>query len=284
MHLFILFISAYLLIACAPQKSFINDSAPRVQPKDLELTPDAIPRIEAKSRGGNPVSYQVFGKTYHVMPSANGFVQRGIASWYGTKFHGNKTSNGETYDMYAMTAAHKTLPLPSYVEVTDLDSGKKIIVRVNDRGPFHTGRIIDLSYAAAAKLGTLKHGTSNVEIKIVTVNSSGNAPLESPPAQLTEQNTPYNTNNKLLSRPVTSSTKGFLFIQVGAFSSLDNATKLKHRLLNELNAPVSVKPNLTKPNPLYIVQVGPYIRMKRANLARLQLQELGFKNTLYTTE
>lgn len=284
MRLFILFISAYLLIACAPQKSFINDSAPRVQPKDLELTPDAIPRIEAKSRGGNPVSYQVFGKTYHVMPSANGFVQRGIASWYGTKFHGNKTSNGETYDMYAMTAAHKTLPLPSYVEVTDLDSGKKIIVRVNDRGPFHTGRIIDLSYAAAAKLGTLKHGTSNVEIKIVTVNSSGNAPLESPPAQLTEQNTPYNTNNKLLSRPVTSGTKGFLFIQVGAFSSLDNATKLKHRLLNELNAPVSVKPNLTKPNPLYIVQVGPYIHMKRANLARLQLQELGFKNTLYTTE
>ncbi|HAI96257.1 MAG TPA: septal ring lytic transglycosylase RlpA family lipoprotein, partial [Methylococcaceae bacterium] len=130
-----------LLSACSSDTSIVRDSAPSIHPANIELTPDAIPRIEAKSRGGNPASYEVFGKTYHVLPSSEGFVQRGIASWYGTKFHGNKTSNGETYDMYAMTAAHKTLPLPSYVEVRNLDTNKKIIVRANDQGPFHDGRI-----------------------------------------------------------------------------------------------------------------------------------------------
>ncbi|HIG79713.1 MAG TPA: septal ring lytic transglycosylase RlpA family protein [Cycloclasticus sp.] len=284
MRLFIILMAAYLIIACGSQKPFISDGAPLIHPDNLELTPNAIPRVEAKSRGGNPISYDVFGKTYHVMPSSEGFLQRGIASWYGTKFHGNKTSNGETYNMYAMTAAHKTLPIPSYVEVTDLDNGKKIVVRVNDRGPFHKGRIIDLSYAAATKLGTLKHGTSNVEIRVVKPRSNTTTTLESSPHQLIEQKPSNSVDKKPLLSPINSTNKEFLFIQVGAFSSLENATKIKHQLINELNASVSVKPNTTNPNPLYLVRVGPYIRIKRADLARLQLHKLGFKNIIYATE
>ncbi|MGB1702571.1 MAG: septal ring lytic transglycosylase RlpA family protein, partial [Cycloclasticus sp.] len=202
----------FLLSACSSDTSIVRDSAPSIHPANIELTPDAIPRIEAKSRGGNPPSYEVFGKTYHVLPSSEGFVQRGIASWYGTKFHGNKTSNGETYDMYAMTAAHKTLPLPSYVEVRNLDTNKKIIVRVNDRGPFHDGRIIDLSYAAAAKLGTLKNGTSSVEIKVINPRAYVTPDL-APPPSIKQSELPPSPS---IQKPFASnSTQGLLFIQVG---------------------------------------------------------------------
>ncbi|MES9903121.1 MAG: septal ring lytic transglycosylase RlpA family protein, partial [Sedimenticola sp.] len=129
-----------------------NDSAPtrRLDPNSIA---DAVPRAERRSRRGNADSYVVLGKRYHVMANSDGFSQRGIASWYGTKFHGRTTSSGEVYDMYAMTAAHKSLPLPTYVEVTNLNNGRHTIVKVNDRGPFHNNRIIDLSYAAATKLG-----------------------------------------------------------------------------------------------------------------------------------
>lgn len=128
---------------------------------------NAIPKVEAKSRQGNPKTYRVHGKTYKVYESAAGYRERGNASWYGTAFHGNLTSNGERYNMYSMSAAHKHLPLPSYVEVRNLDNGRKVIVRVNDRGPFVQGRIIDLSYAAATKLDILKRGTARVEIEVI---------------------------------------------------------------------------------------------------------------------
>ncbi|MQM36214.1 Endolytic peptidoglycan transglycosylase RlpA [wastewater metagenome] len=129
--------------------------------------PDATPKEVPRSRYGNPDSYEVLGRRYHVMSDASGFRQRGIASWYGKKFHGRRTSSGEPYDMYAMTAAHKTLPLPSWVEVTNLDNGRKAVVKVNDRGPFAKGRIIDLSYAAATKLGVVSTGTAPVSIRVV---------------------------------------------------------------------------------------------------------------------
>ena len=124
-----------------------------------------VPKAEPRSRYGNPRSYVVNGKQYFTLSSARGFVQRGIASWYGTKFHGRRTSSGETYDMYKMTAAHKTLPLPTYVSVRNLATGGEIVVRVNDRGPFHGDRIIDLSYAAATKLGIARLGTGRVEVR-----------------------------------------------------------------------------------------------------------------------
>ena len=141
---------------------------------------DAKPKYEPTSKLGNPPSYAVLGKRYHVMKQREGFTERGIASWYGKKFHGRKTSNGEIYNMYAMTAAHKTLPLPAYVNVRNLQNGREIVVRVNDRGPFHAGRIIDLSYAAAKKLDIIRKGTGRVEIRDVSVSKLGHLEIDHP--------------------------------------------------------------------------------------------------------
>jgi len=146
-------------------------------PDDVASTPDPVPRYEPRSASGNAPVYEVFGKKYKVLDSAEGFRQRGTASWYGKKFHGHKTANGETYDMFQMTAAHKSLPLPTYVRVTRVDNGRSIIVRVNDRGPFHSNRIIDLSYAAAAKLDMIQHGQTQVEIVALTPDTETAAPL-----------------------------------------------------------------------------------------------------------
>ncbi|HSW15288.1 MAG TPA: septal ring lytic transglycosylase RlpA family protein [Solimonas sp.] len=152
-------------------------------PPGIDQVPDAVPQEEPRSRGGNSARYEVFGKTYSVMDKPDGFRERGHASWYGKKFHGRKTANGEIYDMFKMTAAHKRLPLPSYVRVTNVANGKSTVVRVNDRGPFHKGRIIDLSYAAAAKLGILKHGAAMVEIEALQPGSGGDTLLaKAPPA------------------------------------------------------------------------------------------------------
>ena len=129
------------------------------------LPADAVPRQEYKSRLGNPAFYDEFGVRYRVMQTSEGYVERGLASWYGEDFHGRRTSSGDPYDMYAMTAAHKTLPLPTYVQVTALDTGNRVVVRVNDRGPFVEGRIIDLSYIAAVKLGVAVAGTARVEVR-----------------------------------------------------------------------------------------------------------------------
>jgi len=147
-----------------------GDSAPSgafdVAEAEIE-TRDAVPKVEPKSRYGNPKSYVVFGKRYYTKASAKGHVEKGLASWYGKKFHGRKTSSGERYNMYAMTAAHKSLPLPSYVKVTNLKNGRSAVVKVNDRGPFHGKRVIDLSYAAARKLGVVKRGTAMVEVRAI---------------------------------------------------------------------------------------------------------------------
>lgn len=133
---------------------------------DAEIA-DAVPKTEPRSRYGNPDSYVVFGKRYKTKASATGHFERGVASWYGKKFHGRRTSSGERYDMYAMTAAHKTLPLPTYAKVTNLENGRSTVVRINDRGPFHGDRVIDLSYAAATKLGVVRTGTAFVEVKAI---------------------------------------------------------------------------------------------------------------------
>lgn len=146
-----------------------------VVPADLHDIPDAQPVVQARSRYGNPPYYEVAGQRYFVLNSSAGYRERGRASWYGTKFHGRRTSSGEPYDMFAMTAAHKTLPLPTYARVTHLGNGKSVVVKVNDRGPFHQGRIIDLSYAAAAKLDMLKTGSAEVEVESIDPAASGAA-------------------------------------------------------------------------------------------------------------
>jgi rare lipoprotein A len=166
---------------------------PPAPPAHLLDVPDAIPRAEPRSIYGNPPSYEVFGKRYYVMASSVGYVERGVASWYGPGFHKELTSVREPYDMYGMTAAHKTLPLPAYVRVTNLQNGRSCVVRVNDRGPFVGNRIIDLSYTAAAKLDMLRDGTAMVEVRVLqplnpaldthlTVASVGALPLASPPS------------------------------------------------------------------------------------------------------
>ncbi|WP_202904726.1 septal ring lytic transglycosylase RlpA family protein [Marinagarivorans algicola] len=144
----------------------VKDSGPAA-PLDVEHIPDADPVKEPRTKAGNKSPYTVLGKTYHLMNDSTGFTQKGYASWYGKKFHGKKTSNGEIYNMYGMTAAHKTLPIPTFVRVTNIANGKNVIVRVNDRGPFHGDRIIDLTYTAARKLGFAGQGTARVMLEVV---------------------------------------------------------------------------------------------------------------------
>ena len=171
-----------------PAPAHLQDSGP---PPGTTLDPalikDAVPHAEPPSRYGTPNTYSVFGRQYHTLSSGEGFAERGLASWYGTKFHGRRTSSGEPYDMYAMTAAHKSLPLPSYVEVVNLDNGERAIVRVNDRGPFHEGRIIDLSYAAAVRLGVDKKGTARVTIRTLSAADMPPAPRRGTPVPAATQ-------------------------------------------------------------------------------------------------
>ncbi|BDM65656.1 septal ring lipoprotein RlpA [Shewanella sp. NFH-SH190041] len=220
--------AALLLGGCAggDRYSMSSDKAPANAP-DVSKLENAHPRYEPYSRQGNK-RYTVLGKTYNVMPSGQGFTQQGLASWYGAKFHGHLTSNGETYDMYSMSAAHKTLPLPSYVKVTNLDNQRQVIVRVNDRGPFHDGRIIDLSYAAAAKLDMLKTGTASVKIEALTF-----AP------------------------PTTDSVIGLgdkqQFIQIAAAKDRQRLIALS----KELSAKYQLESRLLQQGELYKLQLGP---------------------------
>ena len=213
-----------------------------------------------KSKRGNPSSYVVFGKRYHVLDSSDGFAQRGIASWYGTKFHGRPTSSGEVYNMHAMTAAHKTLPIPVYVHVKNLDNGRSMVVRVNDRGPFVTGRIIDLSYAAAKKLGVDGPGTANVEIRTV-------GPGQAQPTSVA-RTLPLNQD---LQPDVP------LFIQMGSFSSHVNASNLVQTLLNANESTAQISHLQTDNGLYYRVRVGPLFDIDEANAIVRRLKSKGFQ-------
>ena len=213
-----------------------------------------------RSQQGNPSSYVVFGKRYHVLDSAGGFRQRGLASWYGTKFHGRSTSSGEIYNMHAMTAAHKTLPIPVYVHVKNLDNGRSIVVRVNDRGPFIDGRIIDLSYAAAKKLGVDGPGTANVEISALATG-------ESKPSSIV-RSIPL-TNDPDLNIP--------LYIQMGSFSNPVNANNLVQNLLNANESTAQVSRLQTNRGLFYRVRVGPLYDIDEANAIVRRLKTKGFK-------
>ena len=182
-----------------------RDGPPIAGPSRAELmrVPDAVPQREPRSRYGNPHGYVVFGRTYRTMGSSRGYVERGIASWYGRKFHKRLTSSREPYDMFAMTAAHRSLPLPTYVRVTNLENGLSAIVRVNDRGPFHPGRIIDLSYAAAVKLAVADPGSAPVEVRAVELDRRGRS---GPPPRLVPESLRY-------------------YVQVGAYTDEHNATR-----------------------------------------------------------
>jgi rare lipoprotein A len=251
--------------------------------------PDAVPRVEPRSRYGNPPFYEVFGKRYYVLSSSVGYWERGVASWYGPGFHKERTSTGESYDMYGMTAAHKTLPLPAYVRVTNLQNGRSVVVRVNDRGPFVSNRIIDLSYTAAAKLDMLRHGTAMVEIRSIdptvappplTLAAAGSpapaavpaaAPLTVVPAAPMPTPTPTPAPAAALGGPG-------LFVQAGAFSDPANAERLAARLRGGSYGKVYVRDDQIAGRKMYRVRIGPVPDVAEFDRVVAALERAGVKD------
>jgi rare lipoprotein A len=225
----------------ASKGGYYLDDGPEANPPDnLDDVPDAVPRAEPLHRYANR-TYTVMGNTYTPQAKPGGYSKEGAASWYGRRFHGKKTASGERYDMYAMTAAHPTLPIPSYARVTHLANGRSVIVRINDRGPFRRGRLIDLSYVAAAKLGLVGHGSGLVEVRAVL---PGGSPA---PAVITASASPG-------ARALPTDA---VYLQVGAFGEAAAAQRLASRLRGEALAPVSVQPANSDNRWLHRVRVGP---------------------------
>ncbi|MBS9404002.1 septal ring lytic transglycosylase RlpA family protein [Halomonas sp. TRM85114] len=254
-----------------------GDAYPQ-DPPDVSEVPNAEPRREPLSRGGNRSPYEVWGKSYEVLADASGYVREGKASWYGEKFHGYATSNGEIYDMYTMSAAHRSLPLPSFARVTSQNNGRSVIVRVNDRGPFHSEREIDLSYAAAARLDILDRGTGRVRVEAIDVdqwltNKATTAQPQAPPASPVPAS--VEVGSAVPSTPsgndVHDAEEG-VFLQVAALGSAESAKALKTRLESELSQPVRV----ASVTGTHRVQVGPLSHVDQANPVRDQLRRAGF--------
>ncbi len=240
-----------VLVGCgsSPDRSRQVDGHPSSIPPDLASIPDAVPRFEPPSRYGNPPEYEVFGQRYRTLVSSDGFEQRGLASWYGTKFHGRRTSSGEPYDMFAMTAAHRQLPLPSYVEVTNLDNGKRVVVRVNDRGPFVGGRVIDLSYAAAHRIGMVDEGVAPVHIRVVGPTEEEARPLRVAGTGAVDSPLPEQRDSAGIEPR---------FVQVGAFADRSAAERVQHDLHSLGFAKVRVTTlSSTSGSPLHRVRIGP---------------------------
>jgi len=243
-------VAALLAAGCAGHKEIPGTSATGDGPSSLKITPadvhDAVPVDEPLARYGNQSPYTVLGKTYTVLASSEGYHERGIASWYGSKFHGRRTSSGEPYDMHLATAAHKSLPLPTYAEVTNLDNGRKMIVKINDRGPFHDGRIIDLSYAAAIKLGVDQTGTARVDVRAIDTARS---------------------------KPAAVKVADGTFLQVGAFSKRKTAENLAGKMMAAQLKPVTVQ----KSKGLYKVWIGPYATESEIEASARRVVELGYE-------
>ncbi|MDR2625338.1 MAG: septal ring lytic transglycosylase RlpA family protein [Zoogloeaceae bacterium] len=270
----------------APQGGgYYKDDGPGSEiPADLERIPDAVPRQEPLHRGANK-PYTVLGKKYTPQTQIKAFRQEGIASWYGKKFHGQKTSIGETYDMFGMTAAHPTLALPSYARVTNPANGKSVVVRVNDRGPFHAGRIMDLSYTAAYKLGYLNAGSGRVIVESILPGKSLPAPPAPPviaaaPAAPAAAAEPIRDSSELdaLSRTLSQEEDlapppaGF-YLQLGAFSLFENAENLKNHLLRETDWPADPM-HIQYLDNLYRLQMGPYPTRDIAQQTAQKIQSL----------
>ncbi len=252
------FMVTLLLSACSvlppsdgpPTGSELRDSG--------SIPNDAVPHREPRSKYGNPKSYVVFGKRYYVLASNRGYEEQGVASWYGKKFHGRRTSSGETYDMYAMSAAHKTLPLPTYLQVTNLENGRQVVVRVNDRGPFHDNRIIDLSYSAARKLGILKNGTGLVRIRAIQPGEASGQGV----TRLAQKPT-----RELLG-------KLRIYLQVGAYSLRDNALRVKTRLTSITTDTVFIQKVVTGAREIFRVRLGPLRSVEEADQLSSKMLDL----------
>ena len=243
-----------------------SDDAPP-NPRDVSDIPNAVPRAEPRSRYGNPASYVVYGKRYHTLSSSKGYKERGLASWYGTKFHGKRTSSGEPYDLYGMTAAHKTLPLPTYVEVTNLGNDRTVVVKVNDRGPFHDERLIDLSYTAAVKLGIVGHGTGKVEVAAIDTET------------LTTGSAAVAVTAPVAPDPLTHQGDSVIYLQVGAFSSRENAERLQQKIRSENIGAVRIVENTGENGTFYRVQVGPLADDAEVDRVAHSLETLGIEES-----
>lgn len=238
-------------------------------PADIARIPNAVPRAEPRSLHGNPPFYDALGRRYFVLPSADGYDERGVASWYGPTFHGGNTSSGEPYNMYGMTAAHKTLPLPSYARVTNLANGRSVVVRINDRGPFVANRIIDLSYTAAAKLDMLREGTAWVEVRTIAPGAP-EVPAETPaaPAQ---------------PRPPAAPALPVLYVQTGAFAEPANAERQLERLHAAGLARAFVMPP-PEGSQLYRVRIGPVGSVTEYDTLATRLAALGIPDARLVTD
>ncbi|WP_158881405.1 septal ring lytic transglycosylase RlpA family protein [Rhodanobacter sp. L36] len=232
-----------------------DDSVPGGPAPDISKLVEPVPKVEPRALYGNKSPYSVLGQSYRVLPSARGYVERGIASFYGNKFHGYKTSSLENYDMYAFTAASKTLPLPSYARVTNLQNGKSVVVRINDRGPFHQDRVIDLSYVAAVKIGIWPKGTGLVEVRGI---DPGEPMSEPPPPTL-----------------VTTGHAPGIYLQVGAFSDPANAERVAQRLRLANLGQVQVVQSDVNGRHVSRVRVGPLADVERADDVTARIEDMG---------
>lgn len=274
-------LGALLLSGCS--------TGPRLNPNEA-ATENAVPRFENQPKRINPPSYNVLGRTYHVLANNDGYDAQGVASWYGPDFQSKSTSSGERYNMYAMTAAHKTLRIPAYVQVTNLENGKQAVVRVNDRGPFVSNRIIDLSYAAAKKIGMIGRGTAMVDIKVVTPDNPpvpADLALRSP--QVLVQAAPMQPPNPRVAvyAPVDVQPSApqavwgqDVFIQVGAFSDVANVMNVQRKLEQAGLKSVVVVPI----GALSRVRIGPVASLNEFDQTMDQLRIIGFENAQMVVE
>jgi rare lipoprotein A len=261
---------AVALAACAARAHRIPPPAPvpvPPPPANIARSPDAAPRAEPRSAHGNPPFYDAMGRRYFVLPSADGYLERGVASWYGPTFHGGNTSSGEPYNMYGMTAAHPTLPLPTYARVTNLANGRSVVVRINDRGPFVANRIIDLSYTAAAKLDMLREGTAMVEVRALTPGAS-----EAPPAPVDTPPQPP------------PAAPAALYVQTGAFADPANAERELGRLQAAGLASAFVVAPLEGRSQLYRVRIGPVGSVAEFDALAARLAGLGIPDARLVTD
>jgi rare lipoprotein A len=278
--------AALSLAACGG--SHVRDSAPSGSVSIPDLPGDPVPRPEPRSRYGNGPVYEVLGQSYRVMDSSSGYKERGVASWYGKKFHGRLTSNREPYDMYAMTAAHKTLPLPTYVKVRNLRNDRSIIVRVNDRGPFVHNRIIDLSYAAALKLDMIRDGTSLVEVTAITFDDPpGDRPVRivepaEAPAGASANAAPVVPEMEPQSPPASErrtspsvEKEHEIFVQVGAFGDRANAERRRSVLLSGGIGDAFIFADEASTPPMYRVRIGPIAGVEDYDALVLKLEAMG---------
>lgn len=308
----LILLSAFLLTACGTTSSpstasqaqpnagryAMENDSPLLEPLDLSQVRPVIPKAERRTLAGNKSPYTINGRTYRVMENEAGYSATGFASWYGRKFHGHLTSNGEIYDMFQLSAAHTTLPIPSYIRVTNLDNGKSIVARVNDRGPFHDGRIVDLSYAGAVMLGYADKGTARVRVEALlpggdvipvpqaqpnpslTQATPAPASTPAPAAALVRESLPaaeVAVETVASERQLIDENRGSEYLQVGAFASEDSARSLVSRLARLTDLPVFVHSESNGSGTLHKVRIGPLLASASIQtlIDSVQAQRLG---------